>query len=51
MESSRARLSESRRLYRSTAVIIRETRVTIDRTLEMLGDRSPSRETIDQKER
>jgi len=37
MESSRARLSESRRLYRSTAVMIRETRVTIDRTLEMLG--------------
>jgi hypothetical protein len=41
MESSRARLSESRRLYRSTAVIIRETRETIDRTLEMLGIAPP----------
>ena len=36
MEASRARLSESQRLSRTTAVIIRETRVTIERTLEML---------------
>ena len=36
MEASRARLSESRRLCRSTAVIIRETRVTIERALEIL---------------
>ena len=37
IEASRARLSESRRICRSTAVIIREARVTINRTLEMLG--------------
>ena len=36
IESSRARLSESRKLCRSTAVIICETRVTIGRTPEML---------------
>jgi hypothetical protein len=49
MESSRARLSESRRLYGSTAVIIREARVTIDRALEMLGI-APT-EGIDKKAR
>lgn len=37
MEASRARLNESRRLCRSTAVIIREAHVTINRTLEVLG--------------
>ena len=37
MEASLARLNESRRLCRSTAVIIREAHVTINRTLEVLG--------------
>jgi hypothetical protein len=37
IESSLALLSESRRLCRSTAAIIRETRLTIGRTLEMLA--------------
>jgi hypothetical protein len=37
MEASRGRLVASRKLLVSTAVIIREARVTIYRTLEMLG--------------
>ena len=37
MEASRARVVASRKLLVSTAVIIREARVTINRTLEMLG--------------
>jgi len=42
MESSRVRLSESRRLCRSTANIIRETRVTIERTLKILDSGPPN---------
>jgi len=41
MEASRARLSESQRLSRSTAVIIRETRVTIERALGILDPGPP----------
>jgi hypothetical protein len=37
MASSRVRLSESRRICLSTAAIIREAQVTINRTLNMLG--------------
>ena len=37
VEASRARIAASRKLCRSTAVIIREARVTISRTLENLG--------------
>jgi hypothetical protein len=37
MESSRARIVASRKLCLGTAVIIREARVTINRTLEVLG--------------
>ena len=40
MEASRVRLFVSRKLYLSTAVIIRETRVTIDRTIKELEGRS-----------
>jgi hypothetical protein len=40
MEASQARLTASRRLCLSTAVIVRETRATIDRALEMLDTRS-----------
>ena len=40
IEASRARLTVSRDLCRSTAVIIRETRVTIERALEKLDPRS-----------
>jgi hypothetical protein len=40
MEASRGRVVASRKLCRSTAVIIRETRVTIDRALEKLEGRS-----------
>jgi hypothetical protein len=37
MEASRARLVASRKLCLSTAVIIREARITINRTLDILG--------------
>ena len=37
LDASRARLISSRKLCQSTAVIIRETHVTIGRTLEKLG--------------
>jgi hypothetical protein len=37
MEASRARVVASRKLCLSTAVAIREARVTIKRTLELLG--------------
>jgi hypothetical protein len=43
MESSRARLAASRKLCLSTAVIIREARLTINRTLEVLGVGLPRR--------
>ena len=41
IEASRVRLSESRRICQSTAVIIRETQVSIERALQMLGIDSP----------
>lgn len=40
IEASQARLTVSRRLCLSTAVIVRETRATIDRALELLDARS-----------
>jgi len=40
IEASRARVVASRKLCRSTAVIISESRVTIDRTLQKLEGRS-----------
>jgi hypothetical protein len=40
MEASQARLAASRRLCLSTAILIQETRVTIERTLERLDTRS-----------
>jgi hypothetical protein len=39
MEASRYRLAISRTLCRTTAVIIRETRETVDRTIERLDPR------------
>jgi hypothetical protein len=44
VEASRARIAASRRLCLSTAVIIREARLTINRTLEILGIGLPSDE-------
>ena len=42
MEASRTRLAVSRELCLSTTAIIRETRATIDRTLERLDLPSPT---------
>ena len=41
MEASRVRLATSRKLCQSTGVIIRETRVTIERALEILDNPHP----------
>jgi hypothetical protein len=51
IESSLALLSESRRLCRSTAAIIRETRLSIGRTLEMLAPTHGTLRIIDKKAR
>ena len=49
MEASRARLAASRRLCLSTAILIQETRVTIERTLQKLEPRSQVGAAIERK--